>query len=211
MQLIQYLNEHYLTREELLAACCIDAARLEELQRREVMPQPSYRLKLDIGCESVFGAHGEQAELAYYAKGYASWLGMLSVANTDAFRVFSQRYRAQLAQRLAGGFATTHVKITTGLDTHIIDEWQHFLAGTYGLCTRSGLPEDIADKELAVLIIEEIIANRTEPALPDADYARLEATVDLLDQACSAYAPHERTRSVRHRLVDGVRKTFLRK
>jgi hypothetical protein len=90
-------------------------------------------------------------------------------------------------------------KLNDGFDAHLRDEWRHFLDGTYGLCTRSGLPEDIAAKELAICVIRESL----EGGAPD--LARLRAAVDLLDRASSPFAPHERPRSSRHRYVDELR------
>src|SRR5262249_27061224 len=66
----------------------------------------------------------------------------------------------------------------------------------------TGLPEDIADKESAVARIEALLAQ------PEPDRAALASAVDDLDRASSLFAPHERARSSRHRLVDEVRRRF---
>ncbi|RLM48934.1 hypothetical protein DVK02_18430, partial [Halobellus sp. Atlit-31R] len=91
-----------------------------------------------------------------------------------------------------------------GLAAHLREEWSHFLAGTYGLCTRCGLPEDIAAKELAICIIRELTA--TDNADPDRE--RLRQAVDLLDLSSSPFAPHERARSSRRRYIDAMRLRF---
>ncbi len=89
-----------------------------------------------------------------------------------------------------------------GLEQHIKEEWQHFLEGTYGLCTKSGLPEDIAAKEIAIYQINEILEQDENKR----DIETLTKAVDLLDNASSLFSPHERLRSSRHRLVDEVRR-----
>lgn len=204
MDLLRYLDTHFFTRDQLLAAGGIDAAGLAVLAG---MPKPSYRLAIDIGCDSFFGAHGEQHRIDYYAKGYADWIGIVRplAGETDARGVFEQRYRDRLAQLAAAGIASDDPKLNAGLDAHLADEWQHFLDGTYGLCTRSGLPEDIAAKEVAIATIMELTSER---ALTSATSRRLSQAVDLLDDASTQFAPHERERSSRHRLVDLVRKSY---
>lgn len=210
MELIRYLNDAYFTEQQLLDACGIDASELAALQERGVMPQPSYHLKLDIACDSFFGPRSEQASVSYYGKGNLAWIGVVqSVATAaDAFAIFAQRYKYRLAALAAAGVTTSAEKLGAGLDAHIETEWKYFLDGTYGLCTKSGLPEDIAAKELAVFVIKEITGERADTVLDDAMRARLTIAVDLLDTASSMFAPHERARSSRHRLIDEVRRNY---
>lgn len=210
MKLIHYLDSAFFTQEQLLAAAGIDARQLAALQERGAMPQPSYRLRVDIACDSFFGPHSEQASVDYYAKGYASWVGILQALGDAgaAFGVFARRYRARVAQLADAGVVSRHPKLNAGLDAHLQDEWRHFLSGTYGLCTSTGLPEDIAAKEVAIAIIKAITEERGERALTVAEHAKLTRAVDLLDAASAQFAPHETARSSRHRLVGQVRKTW---
>lgn len=204
MDLLRYLDTHFLTRDQLLAAGDIDAAGLAALVG---LPEPSYRLVIDIGCDSFFGAYSEQHRIDYYAKGYADWIGAVRAlaAEADARGVFEQRYRDRLAQLATAGIASDDPKLNAGLDAHLADEWRYFLDGTYGLCTRSGLPEEIAAKEVTIAIINELAS---EQALTGGETIRLAQAVDLLDDASAPFAPHERERSSRHRLVDLVRKSY---
>ena len=199
MELIDYLNQHFFTRAQLLAAACITGERLDTLIREGVMPRASYRLRLALGCDSFFGAHAEEHAVEYYARGAAAWIGALQACPSDPFGMFARRYREALA---ALPLRSADPKLGAGLEAHLRDEWRHFLDGTYGLCTRSGLPEEIAAKELAMCVIRE--AWETE----EPDMARLQAAVDLLDLASSPFAPHERLRSSRHRYVDAVRARY---
>lgn len=208
MKLIAYLNEHFLTREELLARCGVNSERLDELQRLGAMPQASYRLHLGAVCESYFGRHEEEESLDYYARGYASWLGLLQApgAPDQAFEIFAGRYRGRVEELAAQGLSAAHVDL--GSRRHLASEWQHFLAGTYGLCTVSGLPEDIAAKELASAVIGELTAGGPEQALTAEQRQRLVEAVGLLDRCSAPFAPHERARSSRARLVERVRRDW---
>lgn len=206
MELLDYLNHHFITREQLLARCGIGAAELERLQQAGMMPLASYRLRLAVACESFFGMHGEQAAIEYYAHGYVEWAGLLQALDgpNAARAVFAQRYRARLAQLAAEGIAAGDARL--GEDAHIGIEWGHFLAGTYGLCTVSGLPEDIAAKEVAITVIRATIEG--ERVLTDAEREHLTRAVDLLDRASKPFAAHEAARSSRRRYVDEVRRKY---
>lgn len=194
MELIHYLNEHFLTHAQLLARCALEPGQLQQWQARRMMPRASYRLRLGILCDSFFGEHREQVAADYYAKGYVSWVDVLQSVDgePEAFAVFAGRYRARLEQLATSGF---DLPGRLAEEAHLAAEWGHFLDGTYGLCTVSGLPEDIAAKELAITLIREANGG-----------AQLRRCVDLLDSASSPFAPHEVARSSRHRYVDEMRR-----
>jgi hypothetical protein len=189
MELIDYLHTHFLTRAQLLAACATDGAHLDAFIAAGTMPAPSYRLQVRIECASYFGDHEEAHALDWFAQGYVEWLRMLLEGDHDPYAWFATRYRAALAALPPSDMEAT--------DAHLRSEWRHFLAGTYGLCTRSGLPEDIAAKELAIRVIRALTDDGR--ALDAEERERLAGARDLLDRASSLFAPHERARSSRAR------------
>jgi hypothetical protein len=207
MDLINYLTTNFLTRAQLLDACAASDAELAALQAGGTMPRASYVLAMTLECTSFFGAHREQSALEFYARGYVSWLGMLRGGVADPCSVFCARYRAALD---ALPLRTKAARLNEGLDAHLREEWRHFLDGTYGLCTRTGLPEQIAEKELAIAIIqEETGLSGPLPGIPAcAAMTQLRAAVELLDAASSPFAPHERQRSSRERYVNALRRRF---
>ena len=210
MKLIDYLNTHFLSRERLLARCGIDEGRLGELQERGMMPQPSYRLRVELSCDSFFGPHGEQHAIDWYPQGAPAWAGLLAALDDprQACEVFASRYRRRLAHLGDEGLITAAEQLSG--DAHIASEWRHFLDGTYGLCTRAGLPEEIAAKEAAIVLIRELTALGAQQGLNEEQRRRLAAAVDLLDRVSAPFAPHEVGRSSRRRCVDDVRATWLR-
>jgi hypothetical protein len=204
MELIDYLNKHFFTQAQLLAWTGIAVDELEDLQRRRMMPLPSYRLRLDATCHSFFGEHAERIEAGFYAKGSPAWIEALRSLGDEAgaYALFARRYRHRLAQLAEIAPAAD----LTG-EAHIASEWKHFVDGTYGLCTVSGLPEDIAAKEAAIVVIRAL-CGREEQALTDVERQRLRAAVDLLDSVSKPFAPHEVARSSRRKYVDEVRTTY---
>lgn len=209
MNLLDYLGQHLISRAGLLRACSITDAELTRLQQSGAAPQPSYRLGVRFECASFFGKHQENADMEYYAAGCPAWIDAVRAGGQPPDEIFSSRYRARLAGLQAGGFASGHEKFDAGLDQHLRSEWHYFLDGTYGLCTRSGLPEDIAAKELAVAIIKELTEGDGKRALTVDGTLRLRRAVDLLDTASAPFAPHEVARSSRRRLVDDMRAAYF--
>jgi hypothetical protein len=209
MNLIDYLQTYFLTREQLLARTCMAGARLDALQAAGMMPRPSYRLQLNLACGSFFGRHEESHAIEWYAQGYVAWAGLLDALDgpQQAYQTFAERYRRRLAL-LAVDKLLPDPQALAG-DVHIAGEWSHFLDGTYGLCTRSGLPEDIAAKEAAITLIRALTAAGRPQELGEEARSRLAAAVDLLDRASAPFAPHEVARSSRRRYVDEVRAAWL--
>jgi len=206
VDLISYLQKNYLTQQALLAQANITESELLAYQQNNVMPLCSYKLDITCKSNSFFGVFEEESKTQYYAKGYVSWLETLGSMNDpkQVFSVFSQRYIDAVDQLKRKGFNSSNEKVNSKLNLHIEEEWRHFLQGIYGLCTKSGLPEDIAGKELAILQINEILA-QDETLM---DLKKLTKAVNLLDSSSSMFAPHERLKSSRHRLINEVRRVY---
>ncbi|MCS6119317.1 hypothetical protein G3444_10420 [Shewanella baltica] len=207
MLLLEYLNAHFYTRQQLLEVTGQTEARLINYQTQGVMPACSYRLQLSIVCDSVFGTHNEQLAIEYYAKGYGAWLTMLHQLDTDTdiYPIFQRRYLEAIEKLTAPEGNGLERIPDIILEQHIQQEWEHFLAGTYGLCTQSGLPEDIAAKELAIITINALTS---KDELSHNELLKLTTAVTLLDEVSAAFAPHEKSRSSRYRLVDEIRRRY---
>lgn len=207
MELIKYLNEHFVTKQELLDNSKVTEHELLKYQAERLMPTCSYRLTLNLKSESSLGLHDEEQQIEYYAKGYCSWLAIIQSLNSAEiiYSVFANRYKEAVERLKAGGHCSSSININSGIDKHIKQEWDHFLQGTYGLCTKSGLPEDIAAKEFSILEINELSKTKE---LSSEQINSLTLAVNLLDSASSLFAPHERLQSSRHRLVNEIRQKY---
>ncbi len=138
----------------------ITAQDLLQYQDNGMMPKCSYKINLNIKSNSFFGLYNDEQEIEYYAKGYTSWVAIIqTLHSTEAvYSTFANRYKAAIESLKEQGHSSSHAKITSDLNGHIKEEWGHFLNGIYGLCTKSGLPEDIAAKEFSILEINELSA-----------------------------------------------------
>ena len=207
MELIKYLNDHFFTKQELLDISKVTEQDLSKYQENGVMPKCSYKLSLNLTSDSFFGTHTNEQEIEYYAKGYSSWLAIIQSLNSteSVYSIFSERYKSAIKNLKEKGHSSNNPKITSMLSDHIKEEWHHFLNGIYGLCTKSGLPEDIAAKEFSILEINEF-SELNELTIEQMN--KLTLAVNLLDSASSLFAPHERLKSSRHRLVNEVRRKY---
>lgn len=207
MELIKYLNDCFFTKQELLDISKVTEQEFIKYQEDGVMPKYSYKLNLSVKSDSFFGLHHNEQEIEYFAKGYSSWLAILQSLNSAeaVYLVFSERYKKTLNRLKEKGHTSNNPKLTSELDNHIKEEWHHFLNGIYGLCTKSGLPEDIAAKELSIIEINELLV-LNELTLEQLN--KLTLAVNLLDSTSSLFAPHERLQSSRHRLVSEVRRKY---
>ena len=210
MELINYLHQYFYTKSQLTELAVISSQDLLAFQQQGVMPTCSYKLALNYTGDSFLGEFSQQEEVEFYAKEYVSWLNLLKETNNpeEVFQIFALRYRQKLKQLNKQGYSVNDDKLDANINQHIEAEWQHFLNGTYGLCTKSGLPEDIAAKELAILKINEILALNPIDTIGDVERLELTKAVNLLDSASALFAPHERLQSSRHRLVDEVRRNY---
>ncbi len=207
MELIRYLNKYFFTKQQLLDISKITNSEFEYFISLGVMPKHSYKLKAKVVSDSFFGEHIVNESIEYFAKGYAAWIGSLQILDdkNNAFLVFSKRYRERIAYLAQKGFVSDDPRVNGAIDSHIEKEWISFIDGIYGLCTKSGLPEDIASKELATLLINSFIGCKK---LNKSGETKLANAVDLLDLSSSLFAPHERRKSSRHRLINEVRRQF---
>ncbi|MCG2585251.1 DUF6058 family natural product biosynthesis protein [Massilia sp. TS11] len=193
MELLDYLYAHGLSEPALLAALGLTRPQLLALAG---MPQPSYRLRISLSCMSFFGTHAAADRLAIYGRGYVGW-GRALLDGANGLALFTARYRQRLAE--IGGLALA-------TPAQLASEWTHFLDGTYGLCTRSGLPEEIAEKEWAIQRLRALSAS--EQALTADDMQEIRHWIARLDAVSPAFAPHERSRSSRATWIDGLRARY---
>ncbi|HEX6929289.1 MAG TPA: DUF6058 family natural product biosynthesis protein, partial [Gammaproteobacteria bacterium] len=87
-------------------------------------------------------------------------------------------------------------------------EYGHWLAGTYGVCTRANTPEAVAVKECMVSNVDHVTQGGERETLDDASREKLVRYIRLFDRAAAPFAPFERATSSRHRLCVGVPRRY---
>lgn len=83
-------------------------------------------------------------------------------------------------------------------------EYGHWIAGTYGLCTRANTPEAVAVKECMVSNIDWLTRNGERDELPDDVREKVSRYIGLFDCVAALFAPFERSASSRQRLCVNI-------
>lgn len=201
--LLDYLRGHFLAEPELLARSGVSLETLRGWQRAGAAPWPSYRLTLAGEAVSCMGAAVLSAESAWYPRGMLCWLGQALALDGD-----SERLRACFGRQWRAGLAALELPPAEA-EPDWETAWRDFLAGGYGVCTRDGLPAQIAQKEALVSLIDALTERQSRPGLEPAERERLEWAVASLDGVAAPFAPHERAASSRARCVELTRRRYL--
>lgn len=190
LPLLDYLQQHFYHEQQLLDKAAICQAKLQQLQNDNVFPQASYQLQVHTHCRSFVTEARLAEHICFYPKSMLNWLTILEQLPTpeQAFGYFCQQYQQQLSDLRALGLSSDNPCFNQALPEHLEHEWQHFLAGTYGLCTKTGLPVDIASKELSMDIIKTLLPL---PTRCDTQQKTLEKARQVFAQSCADFAPHE--------------------
>ena len=217
--LLNYLYANFLEEQEFAARCAIGVADLEKLYDCRVMPAPSYRYSSNGRVESYFEPHEEQNIYRFQLKGHLHWynsitnLGITDEAEAKSY--FFARFNTAKETFFTSSFGSAlcqtarHVGALFNAD-HEIATWEHFLEGTFGVCTRDGLPETVFLKQAGVRFVEALISDPIFGSLPE-DLRLLRQIVNLLDEVESDFAPHELAQSSRQRCIVDIQDRFLQR
>ncbi|MCV0426646.1 MAG: hypothetical protein K5905_14350 [Roseibium sp.] len=216
--LLNYLYTNFLEEQEFAARCALSMAELGSLYACRVIPEPSYRYSANGCVKSFFEPHEDQTTYRFQLKGHVHWynditrLGITDEAAAKSY--FATRYKTAKDTFLSGPLGSALCQSATTVDSmfnadHEIATWEHFLEGTFGVCTRDGLPETIFLKQAGVRFVEALISYPDFGNRPE-DLHLLRQIVDLLDEVESDFAPHEVAQSSRQRCIIDIRDRFLR-
>lgn len=222
MSSIDYITENFITIEKLATLSTVPVGQLRKMIAANCLPGPAYEVTGQYEVCSIFGAHRETVCRAYYPKSHVAKAQAIA-ANSDTYseqndalrRAFYREYKNILVSKNAIDFGLENLFDETGqvagvaADELLASEWQHYLDGTYGLCTRRVTADDIAIKEIMVAkityLMRKIDEDRSQSLLEE-----LNGAVDELDAVSASFAPHEQERSSRGRHIDAVRQKYLR-
>lgn len=214
--LLNYLYEKYDERSVFCAAADIDLSGLDELEAARLVPMASYVLDVDLSVKSFVAEHQEVRKYRFYLRGQLEWLAQIAgkkISTENAARhYFETQYGLAIDEFLASELGDAIVQIYPRSEWKLSDysdTWADFLNGTYGLCTRTGLPREIFLKHIYIRFIEFVtLANRPNKIKPELLKLLGEAVVEL-DKVESDFATHEVAQSSRQRCIINIKKDYL--
>ncbi|MGF7483963.1 DUF6058 family natural product biosynthesis protein [Providencia sp. SP181] len=123
--------------------------------------------------------------------------------------IFFKKYRNKINELELCGLSNHIYKDESEFSALLESEWQHFLNGTYGVCTKDCSPEHIAVKDITIRIIDRVTNKQQKESVLGDELKLLTMSVNLLDAVSSPFAPHERNRSSRKRCIELVREKYI--
>ncbi len=206
-----YLSEHFLTIDEVAVKTGISVEVLNEMILVGLLPKASYKISTIVMIESrLFEPELiSKQEYSYFPKAFLAMVthalalqethGSPAKASQEWHREFNERYKLEIVRRrrakkiLPEGSSWDR---SDALDTKSNETFDHWAQGTYGMCVRASNDiEAIVAKQSAVAHMEMV---QDETITSD---AWLHAMAEF-DAVVMPFAPFERARTSRGRLVD---------
>ncbi|MGJ8529471.1 DUF6058 family natural product biosynthesis protein [Maritalea sp.] len=216
--LLPYLFSNFYEAAEFCARADCSTDEFAQMQAHKITPNASYQLETNMEVTSYIGVHQENCALQFYPKSGLDWLTLLQNTNitneADAKQAFTTQFEATKTTLASspGGKEILGVfpELIAAFDDHQLEAtWQHFLDGTYGICTRTGLPDAIFLKQFYVRLIDQMVGQYSASSIPEKSRVMLQKAIFCLDQVEAEFAPHEVTQSSRQRCIIDVRANYF--
>ncbi|NRA89390.1 MAG: hypothetical protein HRU28_18830 [Rhizobiales bacterium] len=215
--LLNYLYENYFEKSEFCNAANINLSQLGALESANLTPKASYILEVGLHVKSFIAAHEEQQIYQFYLKGQLVWLKQIEQKNIStengARHYFETQYNLAIDKFLESDLGQNIVQIYPQTEWDLTEYnaiWREFLAGTYGLCTRTGSPDQIFLKHVYIRFIEFITKRHQPDKIKQNLRDLLKTAVEELDKVESDFAAHEVALSSRQRCIINPRKDYLK-
>ncbi len=226
--ILNYLLNHYCSLDQLVESSPCNAEEIDAWINAGCLPDHSYCIDTTGAIHSFFGAFSAPdiaisavaPECRYFNPSHVEKLQALCTATKDLeqlsgllMQTFFDNYTDTLSKLKAGQFGMhdyidaqgrTQPAITELLNS----EWQYYLQGVYGLCTRTTSTPEIAIKEASIRKINFLTNDLNKTILDSIDKQELRSAVADLDRVSAAFAPHEYPRSSRYKYIDQVRELY---
>jgi len=220
----RYLRERFLPADAFAQACGVGEAELSQLIELGLVPQPAYETDDEGRITSfVFGtlpAPGVPVGRWFNPRS-THWVARareaMAACDADA-QAASALLRSQFRQRYLSALSASHVvdgpipglSDEAGFDEAAFDAqfpgiWEHFLAGTYGLCVADPSSEaHIVAKEAVQARLTLLTENGTRRDFNDGDKAAVRQLVARYASLSMPFSPAEYPRSSRKRLIEDM-------
>lgn len=214
--LLDYLYKNYMSQTEFCREAKLTDQQLSDLQNKLLLPTASYQLKTIINCQSFTGEFDQTVAHQFYHPNYIKWHKQLISDNVTtkrrAFGTFKRAYEMARADFIGSDIGRDIVEIFTQNTwklSPVENIWAHFNEGTFGLCTKSGLPDHIFLKQIHGSFIRHITSKFLADQIPPEIAGTLRRSVDELDKVTSCFAPHEVKNSSRQTNIVNIRHDYL--
>lgn len=209
-----YLQQYYCTLEHLLKTADVEKKDFFSYIEAGCLPQHSYEWKEDLTLHSfVSTAQHSPKIICYYHPRHLLLLHDLVILHrymplseiAQSWSIdFKEHYLTKLKELDAFGDVLQGYDAAQ-TDIFLESEWQRYLQGIYGACTRDPIPENIALQEVLLRRVRSMTSEGAKETLSEEESTALKQAISLLDAVLAPFAPYELADSPRGKWVEVVR------
>lgn len=214
-----YLNRHYITRNELLAQLGITTTELDSAIAVGMLPACSYRVQNGTVSTAVFGEHPAPGCCAgeYFAPAVAAWyrnslcqLGSSATGRLPPAELFRRDFiegyiKSARSNALFSAAYPSLVADSQTLEQMANDTWGHHCRGTYGVCViEPDSFERIQCKQAAVKRLADFTGDGARSIYNAEEKNELLRLIESYNSVTMPFSPVDYHKSSRKRLVDNL-------
>ena len=200
---LDYLEQHYLTLEQLAGRAGLPLARLESLISGGLMPAHSHEATFRLTVYARVNGHHptEDRRVRYY---HPDLVALAQVADAAA-QEFGMAGAVQVirAHHDRAVFATSALNADEAALRALADDaWWLWRDGTIGVCLQRFSSADIVRKTEAVEAMATALEKAATSGAGTIDRAKLTAALEAYARIAGSFGPHERDGSTRARIYE---------
>ncbi|MCJ7935273.1 MAG: DUF6058 family natural product biosynthesis protein [Chryseobacterium sp.] len=211
-QNFNYINDHYITEEELCSLTDITKDELAALIQNQLVPQPSYVITRSIKITSPLNDKF-QSEITekYFSKNCISLIKKnKDLQDTHQYKEeFKEKFIQNLTEHPDKNFAYGNIFKDSIPDPEKLNEafeseWSAYCDGIYGICTLNSTEEEIVKKEIAVKKLIQFNTLFSKQMLAPVELAELMKLNEEFNEVAQKFAPYQRSSSSRGKYLDQI-------
>ncbi|MDR3022686.1 DUF6058 family natural product biosynthesis protein [Chryseobacterium sp.] len=207
-----YINENYITEDELCTVTDISKDDLAALIQNELVPQPSYTVSRSIRITSPLNDEFEsEITEKYFSKNCISLVKKnKELSDVHQYKTeFKENFIQHLINHPDKGFAydgkfNTSFPEQEKLDEVFESEWAAYCNGIYGICTLHSTEEEIVKKEIAVKKLIHFNTEFSDKKLTVSESDELIKLSGEFNEVTQKFAPYQRKSSSRGKYLDKI-------
>ncbi|TZF95196.1 hypothetical protein FW781_14980 [Chryseobacterium panacisoli] len=211
-QNFDYINENYITEDELCTVADISKDDLAALIQNQLVPQPSYTISRSIRIISPLNDEFEnEITEKYFSKSCISLVKKnKELSNIHLYKEeFKENFIQNLINHPDKAFAYDSIFNTSfpeqeQLDEIFESEWAAYCNGIYGICTLHSTEEEIVKKEIAVKKLIHFNTNFSDKKLTTDESEELIRLSEEFNEVAQKFAPYQRKSSSRGKYLDKI-------
>jgi hypothetical protein len=212
-----YIENNYLTIEQLANQASISLDQLEQLISNACIPKHSHTITRkivfhtdifgdsDFTKQNIFYYHPSLIKMAIKANQYLENSNFIDTANKMKADFTRELYQALVEiddakQVFNECFDKDENLLANGIEKIMAEHWPYVMDGTYGVCLKEISAKNLILKNIAVFILQEWLSDDNHKK--HYSYEKILNAANLYDKVAANFAPHEIIKSTRNRLFN---------